>query len=196
MHGPRARSLPKGAAFPGEDVLDVVHGAAQSVWGIRRLLAWIRLEEPGSPIGLYGVSLGGYLASLVASLDDGLACAILGVPVCNLVELVGRHAGLSNYEPISRMLTLAKPIGRMISPLALTARVPTQGRFIYAGIADRLVDPRDESTRLWEHWGRPPICWYPGGHTGFFRSRPVQRFIDDALGQSGLVDPARIRHKR
>jgi hypothetical protein len=71
-----------------------------------------------------------------------------------------------------------------------------QGRFIYAGVADRLVHPRDESTRLWEHWGRPEICWYPGGHTGFFRARPVQQFIDDALVQSGLVDPAGIRRKR
>ena len=196
MHGPRARGLPKGAAFPGEDVLDDVHGAAQAVWGIRRLLSWIRSQEPGSLIGLNGVSLGGYLTSLVASLDDGLACAILGVPVCDLVELVARHAGLSNYDPIRRMLTLAKPIGRMISPLALTARVPMKGRFIYAGLADRLVHPRDESTRLWEHWGRPEICWYPGGHTGFFRSRPVQQFTDDALVQSGLADPARIRRNR
>jgi hypothetical protein len=71
--------------------------------------------------------------------------------------------------------------------------VPLQGRFIYAGIADRLVHPRDEATRLWEQWGRPEICWYPGGHTGFFRSRPVQRFVDHAVVQSGLVDAAGIR---
>jgi hypothetical protein len=196
MHGPRARGLPKGAAFPGEDVLDDVHGTAHAVWGIRRLLSWIRSYDPGSPIGLNGVSLGGYLTSLVASLDDGLACAILGVPVADLVDLVGRHAGLGDYDALRRMLTVAKPIGRMISPLALTPRVPIQGRYLYAGVADRLVHPRDESTRLWEHWGKPQICWYPGGHTGFFRARPVQQFIDDALVQSGLVDAAWRQRKR
>jgi hypothetical protein len=90
------------------------------------------------------------------------------------------------------MLELAKPIGAMIPPLALSPRVPMHGRFIYAGIADRLVHPRHEAAQLWEHWGRPEICWYPG-HTGFFRSRPVQRFIDDALVKSGLVDPAPTR---
>ena len=84
----------------------------------------------------------------------------------------------------------------MISPLALTPRVPMRGRFIYAGIADRLVHPRDQVTRLWEHWGKPEIHWYPGGHTGFFRSRPVQRFIDDALVQSGLVDSSWSQRKR
>lgn len=53
-----------------------------------------------------------------------------------------------------------------------------RGRFIYAGIADRLVHPREQVARLWEHWGKPEIVWCQGGHTGFFQSRPVQRFID------------------
>jgi hypothetical protein len=94
MHGPRARGLPKGAVFPGEDVLDDVHATAQAVWDIRRLLAWIRLQEPDSLIGLNGLSLGGYIAALVASLEKDLTCAILGVPVADLVELLGRHSGL------------------------------------------------------------------------------------------------------
>ena len=196
MHGPRTRGLPKGVAFPGEDVLNEVHGAAQAVWEIRRLLSWIRVQQPDAMIGLNGISLGGLLTSLVASLDDSVTCAILGVPAVDLVELVGRHAGLSGHGALRQTMRSAKPIGRMISPLALTPRVPMQGRFIYAGIADRLVHPRDQVTRLWEHWGRPEIHWYQGGHTGFFSSRPVQRFIDDALMQSGLVDPSRIRRKR
>ena len=188
MHGPRGRGLPKGAAYPSEDVLNDVHGTAQAVWDIRRLLSWIRAQQPDAAIGLNGISLGGLISSLVASLDDGLTCAVLGVPAIDLVGLVGRHAGLGGHAALRHTMNSAKPIGRMISPLALTPRVPMPGRFIYAGIADRLVHPRDQVTRLWEHWGKPKIQWYPGGHTGFFRSRPVQRFIDDALVQSGLVD--------
>ncbi len=165
MHGPRARGLPKGAAFPGVNLLDDVHAAAQAVWDIRRLLSWIRSQEPDSPIGLNSLSLGGYISSLVASLDDGLTCAILGVPVTDLIELLGRHSGLARNDPRRQVLTLAKPLGRMISPLALTPRVPMRGRFIYAGIADRLVHPRDQVTRLWEpsvpvrtrRWSRG--CW-------------------------------------
>lgn len=65
----------------------------------------------------------------------------------------------------------------------------------HAGVADRLVHPREQVTRLWEHWGRPEIVWYQGGHTGFFRSRSVQRFVQDALVQSGLVEASRIRRK-
>ena len=127
---------------------------------------------------------------MVASLEDGLTCAILGVPVADLIDLLGRHAGLSADDPRQRTIELAIPIGRMMSPLSLEPRVPMPGRFIYAGIADRLVHPREQVIRLWEHWGRPQIVWYPGGHTGFFQSRPVQRFIDHALLQSGLVSGA------
>lgn len=187
MHGPRARGLPKGTAFPGEDVMDDVHAAAQSVWDVRRLLSWVRSQEPASPIGLNSISLGGYVASLVASLEDGLRCAILGVPVADLIGLLGQHAGLSREDPRRQTVTLAEPIGRMVSPLSLNPRVPLSGRFVYAGIADRLVHPREQVVRLWSHWGRPEIVWYQGGHTGFFPSRPVQRFVDDALVQSGLV---------
>ncbi|BCI87296.1 hypothetical protein NIIDMKKI_25020 [Mycobacterium kansasii] len=78
LHGPRARGRPYGAAFPSENVLDAAHGAAQAVWDIRRLLSWIRAQQPDAMIGLNGISLGGLISSLVASLDDGLGCAILG----------------------------------------------------------------------------------------------------------------------
>ena len=189
MHGPRARGLPKGAVFPGENVMDDVHGTAQSVWDVRRVIAWIRAQQPDARIGLNSISLGGYIAGLVASLDDDLTCAILGVPPSNLVELLGRHSGLASDDPRRMTIELAKPIGRMVSPLSMEPKVPARGRFIYAGVADRIVHPRQQVMQLWEHWGRPDIGWYHGGHTGFFQARPVQRYIDAALVQSGLADP-------
>ncbi|GLB85399.1 alpha/beta hydrolase family protein [Mycobacterium kiyosense] len=188
MHGRRARGLPKGAVFPGEDVMDDVHATAQAVWDIRRLLTWVRAQEPESPIGLNSMSLGGYIAVLVASLDSGLTSAILGVPVANLVELLSRHSGLRAGDPRRDTMKLAEPIGEMMSPLSLTPLVPMRGRFVYAGVADQVVNPREQVIRLWEHWGKPEIYWYRGGHAGFIRSRPVQVFIQDALQQSGLLD--------
>ena len=186
MHGPRARGVPKGKAFPGEDVLDDVHFAAQSVWDVRRLLTWIRATDPGQAIGMNAISMGSYVTALVAGLEDDLTCAILGVPVSDLVGLLGRHSGFGPDDPRRRTMELAEPIGAMISPLSLTPRVPMRGRFIYGGVADRLVHPREQVERIWEHWGRPEIVWYRGGHTGFF-GRPVQRFIDAAIVQSGLA---------
>ncbi|ULN53732.1 alpha/beta hydrolase family protein [Mycolicibacillus parakoreensis] len=188
MHGPRARDLPAGAVFPSEDVMDTLHAGAQGVWDVRRLISWIRAQEPDQPIGLNSISMGGYIAGLVASVEDDLTCAILGVPVVDVVQLLGRHSGLSRTDPRWQTVALAEPLGRMASPLSMTPRVPMRGRFIYAGIADRVVHPREQVVRLWEHWGKPEIVWYRGGHTGFFQARPVQRFVEAAIVQSGLLD--------
>lgn len=139
------------------------------------------------------MSLGSYVTALVASLEDGLTCAILGVPVANLADVLARHAGLAGGDPRRQTPSLARPIGQMISPLSLAPRVPLEGRFVYGGLADRVVHPRDEVVRLWEHWGRPAINWYPGGHIGFFRSRRVQQLVGEALVKSGLVQPDILR---
>lgn len=187
LHGPRAKELPKTAVFPGEDVLDDIHATANAVWDVRGLLGWVRQQQPGQAVGLYGLSLGGFIAALVASLDDDLTCAVLGVPVADLIELLSRHSGLADEDPRRETISLAAPLGRMISPLSLTPLVPERGRFIYAGLADQVVHPREQVNRLWEHWGEPNIEWYRGGHAGFFQSRPVQRFVTDSLVQSGLV---------
>jgi hypothetical protein len=187
LHGPRRRGLPPHVAFPGEDVLDNVHAAAQAVWDVRRLLAWIRAQDATARIGFTSISLGGYVTSLVASLEDGLTCAILGVPAVDIVDLLERHGGLPRGDARRRIIPLARRLARVVSPLALTPRVPPQGRFIYAGLADRLVLPREQVMHLWEHWGRPEISWYTGGHTGFFGSRPVAQFVTEALVRSGLA---------
>jgi len=189
LHGPRRRGMTKSAGFPGEDMLDNVHAAAQSVWDVRRLLGWIRAEQDDAVVGMTSISLGGYITALVASLDRGLRCAILGVPAVDLVDLIDRHAGPAPNPRQREVIDLARQVGRVVSPLAMTPQVPLEGRFIYAGLADRLVHPRDQVSKIWRHWGRPEIEWYPGGHTGFFRSRPVQEFVERALVQSGLVAP-------
>ncbi|MGV9714217.1 alpha/beta hydrolase family protein [Gordonia sp. NPDC003424] len=187
LHGPRGRGVPSGKAIPGPEVLDNVHFAAQAVWDVRRLLSWIRNQDPSARTGLNGISMGGYVSALVGSLDTDLTCAILGVPVANLLELLTRHSGINVDDPRGVALRAGDRLGAMTSPLSLTPRVPMRGRFIYGGVADRVVSPRDQVELLWKHWGEPEIVWYQGGHTGFFRARPVQRFIDAAIVQSGLL---------
>jgi hypothetical protein len=74
-----------------------------------------------------------------------------------------------------------------VSPLSFEPQVAPERRFIYAGVADRLVQPRRQVMRLWEHWDRPAAEWYPGGHLGFFRSQSVVEFVSDALATCGLT---------
>ncbi len=82
------------------------------------------------------------------------------------------------------------------------ARIPLRGsgastsHVLLEGFLTEFVHPREQVIRLWEHRERPEITWYAGGHTGFFRSRPVVRFVNEALVRSGLVrgSPTALRN--
>jgi hypothetical protein len=188
--GPRRAGLPRTTTYPAADVLDDIHGAAQAVWDARRVIGWIRRQDPDARIGLTGVSLGGYVASMVASLEPDLDGVILGVPVVDLMAVLDQHAaGEADAAPIwARVSEPAHRIARVVSPLALQPTVAPNRRFIYAGLADRFVHPQRQILRLWEHWDRPEIHWYEGGHTLFFRSNAAARFVQGALVRSQLVD--------
>jgi hypothetical protein len=74
---------------------------------------------------------------------------------------------------------------RVISPLALEPRIPRDRRWIFGGVADRLV-PADQVRDLWLHWDKPRIAWYPGGHLTFRLHPNVPRLVLTALVDSGL----------
>ena len=188
LHGPRGEDLPRHASFPGEDVMDNVHGIAQAVWDVRRLVQWAGAQD-GAPVGITGVSLGGFVAALVAGLEPGLACALLGVPAVDLIDLIDHHSPRTRDPQYQRMLALARQVGVVISPLSVTPKPPLERRFVYAGLADRLAHPRHQVGRLWEHWGRPEVLWYRGGHIAFSRSKAVGRFVRHALESTGLIAP-------
>jgi hypothetical protein len=57
---------------------------------------------------------------------------------------------------------------------------------LFAGEADALA-PRAQVLRLWNHWGRPRLAWYPGGHVSFVIDREVRRFVAEALRETGLL---------
>ncbi|MGO8870644.1 MAG: alpha/beta hydrolase family protein [Acidimicrobiales bacterium] len=183
-HGPRHRRF--ALSFPGDELLDNVHGAAQAAFDIRSLLAWARAQ--GGPVGLTGISLGGYVTALVADLEPELACAIAGNPVVDFTTLLSTHspARYRTHPGFAEMLAASERVHRVVSPLAMPVALPPQRRFIYAGIGDRLVRP-DQVQRLVEHWEGPTTLWYSGGHASFAASRRVRAFVDEALRASGLV---------
>ena len=77
LHGRRRATLVSGEPFLSFELMNAVHGMTQSIWDIRRLIRWVRAQ--GAPsISLYGVSLGGYIASLLAGLEDGLDTVVAG----------------------------------------------------------------------------------------------------------------------
>lgn len=204
LHGPRRRRFNSGTGFLGLDVVDTIHAEAQAVWDIRRLLSWIERQRP-SGIGAFGLSLGGYTTALYTSLADGIDCVIAGIPLADVSRTLVRHAVSEQLQlALQRGWSLdhAREVLRVVSPLALRNRVPRDGRLIFGAVADRLVTP-DQVHDLWNHWERPEIVWYQGGHVTFRMERSVFTAVDRKLRTSGLVraaardaDPAPAREEQ
>jgi dienelactone hydrolase len=91
-HGART---PPNATFSGER-FGMPHGAAvnevvrQAVYGIHMVSGWLR-QQTGMPVGLLGMSLGGYLSALMAGLTDEWAFVIPMVPPVCMGDLAARR---------------------------------------------------------------------------------------------------------
>jgi dienelactone hydrolase len=194
LHGPRQRpDANPGEGFMSIDLIDSVHGFAQAAWDVRSAIRWIRHHDASARVGVYGLSLGGYTAALTASLEDDLACVIAGIPATDLVDLYRRHSPVAvrrRARECGALGSEATAVHRVVSPLVLQPKPPRDRRYLFAGRGDRMSTAA-QATRLWEHWGRPRMAWYPGGHVGFFWAGDVSRFVEDALAESGLVERGR-----
>jgi hypothetical protein len=193
LHGPRQRpGAASGEGFMSIDLLDSLHGLAQAAWDVRAAIAWVHAAGGGAPVGVYGLSLGGYVAALVASLEEGLACAIAGIPATDLPDLYRRHSTPSVRRQALESGALgpeASAVHGVVSPLVLRPKLPREGRYVFAGLGDRM-STADQARRLWLHWDQPRIAWYPGGHVGFWWASNVTRFVAEALAESGLTTAA------
>lgn len=188
-HGPRAMSAVRGEGFMSVDPVDSVHGLTQSAWDVRRSIRWLREARGAVQVGVYGLSLGGYVAALVASLEADLDCVIAGIPCTDFPSLYRRHSPghiRKLAEEAGAMGPMASEVHRVVSPLAMPPLVAPGRRFIFGGLGDRM-STFQQARRLWEHWDHPPLGSYNGGHVGFFFSGEARQFVTDALWRTGLL---------
>ena len=189
LHGPRKKGRRSGDHFLAGDPLDTIHAEAQAMWDLRRVLAWVRAQG-STRVGVAGLSLGGYNAALLASLDGLLACAIPGIPLTDMSRAIWRHGPPLQIRYFERRGVVHEQVSevlRVISPLELEPKVAHEHRAIYGAVADRLV-PADQVRDLWEHWDRPRIVWYQGGHVTFRFHGPVRELVGDVLRRSLLAE--------
>jgi len=188
LHGARKIGRRSGDGFLAGDILDCAHAEAQAMWDIRRILGWIRAQSE-SKIGVFGLSLGGYNAALLSTLDDDLACTIAGIPLVDIPSAMIRHGLLSaigNRGSENLDADRMAEIMGVVSPLALTPQLPLERRFVFAAVADQLV-PVEQAVRLWEHWDRPRIEWYQGAHMTFRAHPSVRLLIEEGLRSAALA---------
>ncbi|HEY8123187.1 MAG TPA: hypothetical protein VII78_17840 [Myxococcota bacterium] len=194
LHGPRGAQRFSGGEVLSPDYLRMVLLFAQAVWDVRRAISWVRAQG-GAPVGLYGISLGGYVSSLVSALEDDLRCVIAGIPAVDFACLARDNEPwiMRRYDrDFALDWQLVRAITHVVSPLAFTPKIPRDGRFIYAGVADRIARP-DQARALWRHWERPAIHWFQGGHMLGLRDPGLAPFIENALRETELLPVAQPR---
>jgi len=174
--------------FPGEHVVDNVYGLTQSVWDVRRTIAWIR-EQDATAIGLFGFSLGGGVGSLLGSLEPDLDALVLGCPAVDLVDLIARNQPprQSGNARLSELLRQASLAHRPVSALHLERRIDRDRVALVSAPADRLADPIDQVGRLWHHWAQPEIRWIDGGHVTYFMRRQSIDVLEELLRARGVA---------
>lgn len=169
FHGRRAeRGSPySGYGYFADGLAGFAEAMAQAVHNFRSVLD--HLEYTGvDRIALTGMSLGGYTAALVASVDDRVQAVIPNVPV------VTPNAAFDDWFPASLLVTAGNRLAGIDaellaaasayhSPLNYAPLVPKDRRLIIAGLGDRLAPPQ-QAELLWQHWDRCAFHWFPGNH--------------------------------
>jgi hypothetical protein len=181
FHGPRCPSTARfsGELFGSWDVARTNEAVRQAVHDVDLVRRWITAES-GRPVGILGLSLGGYLAALMAGLRDDWAFVIPLIPPVSLDALAGSLLAIGG--PAAR---LAPPVPfaelraayAVHSPLTYPLAVPRERVLIVGARGDRFVPP-EHAYALWRHWGEPDIHWYSGGHVASFsRARLMSRVM-------------------
>ena len=190
FHGTRR---PPGARYSGElfaswHVGRLNEAVRQSIHDVQRVAAWLQ-HDRRHEVGVIGMSLGGYLAALLAGLRSDLRFVI---PIAAPVRLGSFPSALFASSRYARSGTA--PLSpeeldaayRVHSPLTYPLLVPRERALIIAGRGDHVVDP-EQPLALWRHWERPPIHWYDGSHVTPFRRASIFAAGARHLKRTGAV---------
>jgi len=174
FHGARAGATGQTPAFPQSDIRFTAEGFRQSVKDLRDFVGW--LAERGHPmVGLMGMSLGGYVTSLTATLEPSLGFLVPIVPLACLADFArdqgrvprGSRQALAYEQTLKRAYQLT-------SPLARAPRIASDRVLVVAGKADRITPPT-HARMLARHFSAPLEAWSGGHLLQFGRARSLQR---------------------
>jgi dienelactone hydrolase len=190
FHGPRCPATARysGELFGSWNVNRVNEAVRQAIHDVHLVKQWVAATT-GRPVGLLGLSLGGYLAALMAGLSDDLAFVVPLVPPVFIDALA---SSLLDVDRRAKTNEAPAPIERLRAacavhcPLTYPLAVPRERVLIVGARGDCLVPP-EHSYALWRHWDEPAIHWLSGSHMApFGRTRLLAR-VEAHLGELDLA---------
>jgi hypothetical protein len=201
LHGPR-RAESRGfrpPAFPSSDPRFTIEGFRQLVFDHRALFEYLRAG--GAPgLGLMGMSLGGFSAALLSTLEEHLRFSVLFIPLAAIEVFAHDHGRmLGSVAEQEQQRDALRAAQWPISPLARPPLVAPERVAIVAGEADE-VTGLAHAERLAEHFGTH-VSRFEGGHLLHFgRERafePVWQMLENEGFRSvrppnGVPKPVRL----
>jgi pimeloyl-ACP methyl ester carboxylesterase len=180
-HGQR---LDSDVAWPGFDLLGNVALMMRAVSDVRALVGWVG-EQQATSVTVLGMSLGGPVAALTASLEPTVEAVVAMVPMLDANATIAHHLARRG-ERGRRMQALVRDdavraVSVLVDPLALTPYAEPERRLVIGAHHDRLTSARVAS-RLQQHWGGQ-VFWHGGGHVGHLLSGRVFGALDEFLAQ-------------
>jgi len=190
-HGTRRPRGPmEESNFLSPDFLSMVEAVRQALAEMGAMIRW--LETQGvRRVGVWGVSLGGWLSGLLVSHHPGLHAAVLVTPVVQMNRAVDQ---LPFFHPVRENLR-----GETfdLGVLNLDVRkplLPPEQILLVAAHHDRFV-PFASVEGLRNAWGNPPFWTRPHGHISILLSlttmKATTRWLAERLGQREKAEGGR-----
>ena len=184
------RRTPRGSRFSGElfwtaDLVRSIEALRQTLLDARTLLG-VLLADDDRPVGISGLSLGGALTSILTCLDERFAFSVPLIAHMDLAELVADAPVLGRMRRDLRSFGWGNDeFAAFVDGLGwneLRPKLPAERILLIAASDDRFFEP-SVVERMWKHWGKPSILWYPCSHMGFLPRLPmvlgeIRRFTD------------------
>ncbi len=161
FHGMRAPAGRSGM-FPGDDPWRTIEGFAHAVSDLRGWREWLRARG-SARVGLFGMSLGGYTSSLLATVDHGWDFVVPMIPLASLADIYLEHRAGRDDAPPEWVRPRIAAAFEVVSPFARPAKVGADRALVIAARGDRIC-PITHAERIAAHLGGAPIEVFPGGH--------------------------------
>lgn len=169
--------------FISQNLFRMADAALQSISDVRQMLLW--MERQGCHhTAVWGISLGGWVAGLVACAESQLQAVVLQTPLSNLEQAI---QDLAFCGPIRTGLAEANlPLSRL-SLHHLKPLVPVERQLIVTALHDLIVPPATLE-QLWRAWKNPEMWRVRHGHISILISIPffknVRRWLEQQLAST------------
>ena len=160
FHGPRGHAFPP--EWPQQDTAFTIEGFRQAIWDLQIAIRAMR-EAGASEVGVVGMSLGGYTASLLATVTSDVDFVLSYIPIASIPDIMNDNDLVPGTGAIQR--TLYEGYREQLVPITPVCRMPkveSRRVSIISGEFDRLATMQ-HGKRLADHFGTELVT-FPGGH--------------------------------